>query len=74
MKFVVSSSQFGFVGKIKERENIELALEKILNVVDSLGCIEDDEDNFLDILEITYGYDMDVYTVQELRDIWKKLK
>ena len=72
MRFEVVNGQFGFLGKVEERPNIEKAIELLLNEINSLGCIEDDECDGR--LEISYEYDMDEYNVSNIKDIWKRIK
>ena len=74
MRFEVVNEQFGFVGKIEERAKIEKALESLLKEINSIGCVDDDECDYTNTLEITYGYDMDEYKVSDIKSIWKRVK
>lgn len=72
MRLEVVNGQFGFLGKPSERAVIEKAIKAMLNKIESLGCIEDDECGSL--LEISYEYDMDAYSVSEIKETWKQVK
>lgn len=74
MKFEVVNGQFGFVGKIEERAKMEKAIDALLEEIESLGCIEDDECDYTNTLEITYEYDADEYRVSDIKEIWKRVK
>ena len=74
MRFEVVNEQFGFIGKIEERAKMEKALEALLGEIDSLGCIDDDECEYTNTLEISYEYDMDEYKVSDIKAIWKRVK
>lgn len=72
MRFEVVNGQFGFLGKTSDRVKIEKAINALLNEINSLGCIEDHE--YMDKIEISYGYDMEAYTVRDIHFIWRKVK
>lgn len=72
MRLEVVSGQFGFLGKPSERTLIEKAIKALLSKIESLGCMEDDETG--NLLEISYEYDMDAYSVAEIKSIWKQVK
>ena len=73
MRFEAVNGYYGFVGKPNARAKMEKALKAISKYIGDycLGLLDEDEDT---ILEINYGYDTNVYTQQDMKDIWSSIK
>ena len=73
MKLVISSSQFGFEGKEKERAKMEKAISQISDAIDNVYEATW-EDSGSDHLEISRSYDQDFYTVENIKYVWRAIK
>ena len=74
MRLEVVNGQVGFIGKANEEKKIEKALEKLGEHMNLEGGMEHDVCEFTNTCEITEVDDMDFYTVEDVKAIWRAAK
>lgn len=70
MKFEVVNGLVGFVGKKSELSKINHALDLLRNRIEHCGFF-DNGDEDCNLVDLSLGYDMDDYTTDDLRHIWR---
>jgi hypothetical protein len=70
MKLEVVNGLVGFVGKNSELSKINHALDLFRNRIEHRGFF-DNGDEDCNLVDLSLGYDMEDYTVDDLKHIWR---
>ena len=75
MKLEITNGLVSLVGKWKELELIEKTLEVLIGYIDDGNhhAIFDNSD-IGSAADVGFSYDMDCYTVDDIKDIWRRNK
>lgn len=74
MKLDVVNGQVGFVGKLGELIKMERAVTLLGKELSIGNCIEVFECEYTNTAENNYEYDVEEYTVSQVKEIWRKTK